>query len=167
MVKPGQILTRLWILVLALLTTSCSSLSIRTVVEIDAPKEKVFGTLADFQSYPDWNPYHRRVEGEFQEGAALRVLINRPDGEEIEIPPHVMKITENEEIVWGGGIKGVFYGEHRFHLSSTPEGKTLLKHDEDFSGFAITFADLPADVIAEGYHEMNMALKRKLEDREE
>jgi hypothetical protein len=29
--------------------------------------------------------------------------------------------------------------------------------------FAIGFADLPSDVIAEGYHQMNMALKEMIE----
>ncbi|MCP3874614.1 MAG: hypothetical protein GY699_15850 [Desulfobacteraceae bacterium] len=40
--------------------------------------------------------------------------------------------------------------------------KTVLMHNEDFSGIAIGFADLPPDVIAEGYHQMNMALKSRL-----
>ncbi|XPS86615.1 uncharacterized protein Dvar_46330 [Desulfosarcina variabilis str. Montpellier] len=48
-------------------------------------------------------------------------------------------------------------------MKSEAPGKTLLKHNEDFSGIAIGFADLPPDVIAEGYHQMNKALKVLLE----
>lgn len=151
------------LLLTLLLCTSCGHIAIRTTVEIDAPPAKVYSVLADLESYPSWNPYHRKVEGEFKEGAKLKLLVKRPDGKEVEVPPHMIRIRQNEEITWGGGIKGIFYGEHRFKLTGTDDGKTVLNHDEDFSGFGIIFADLPPDVIAEGYHQMNMALKRKVE----
>lgn len=141
----------------------CSTISIRTVVEIDAPRNQVFEVLADFERYPHWNPYHRQIDGEFKEGAELTVHVTRPDGVEVKVPPHMIRIVEDNEIIWGGGIKGIFYGEHRFILESTESGKTIVRHDEDFSGIAIGFADLPPGVIADGYHQMNMALKNKLE----
>ncbi|WP_158236038.1 SRPBCC domain-containing protein [Hydrogenovibrio sp. SC-1] len=146
------------------MTVGCSSIAIRTSVEIDAPKEEVYKILADLDSYPNWNPYHRKVVGKFEEGAELKIFVLRPDGKEVEVPPHMMRIVENQEITWGGGIKGIFYGVHSFILESQAHGKTLLKHNEDFSGFAIGFADLPPDVIAEGYQQMNMALKKLVED---
>ena len=154
----------LTLLTFAAIITGCSSIAIRTAVQIDAPKEKVYAVLADLDSYPEWNPYHRKVEGKFEEGADLKIYVLRPDGKEVKVPPHMMRIVENEEITWGGGIRGIFYGVHSFILESDAENKTLLKHNEDFSGFAIGFADLPPDVIAEGYHQMNMALKDLLED---
>ena len=145
--------------------TGCSSIAIRTAVEIDAPKEVVYAVLADIQSYPKWNPYHRKIEGKFEEGAKLKIYVLRPDGKEAEVPPHMMRTIENQEITWGGGIKGIFYGVHSFILKPSAQGKTLLRHNEDFSGIAITFADLPPDVIADGYHQMNIALKKLIEDR--
>jgi len=153
------------ILLVVIATSGCSNISIRTAVEINAPKEEVYAVLADIDRYPDWNPYHRKIEGEFVEGAALTVYVLRPDGKEVEVPPHMMRIVENQEVTWGGGIKGVFYGVHSFILETTSGGNTLLKHNEDFSGFAITFADLPPDVIADGYHQMNIALKKLIEEK--
>ncbi|MCP4295334.1 MAG: SRPBCC domain-containing protein [Proteobacteria bacterium] len=144
---------------------SCSNIAIRTALEIEAPKEEVYAVLADINSYPTWNPYHRRIEGKFEEGSKLTIYVTRPDGKEVEVPPHMMRIIENEEITWGGGIKGIFYGVHTFILQANGPGKTLLKHNEDFSGIAIGFADLPPDVIAEGYHQMNMALKELVESK--
>ena len=52
-----------------------------------------------------------------------------------------------------------------FKLKLSEQGKTVLMHNEDFSGIAIGFADLPPDVIAEGYHQMNMALKSRVETK--
>ncbi|MCW8839215.1 MAG: SRPBCC domain-containing protein [Thiovulaceae bacterium] len=153
------------LLILVIAITGCSNISIRTAVEIDAPKQDVYAVLADLDSYPKWNPYHRKVEGKFKEGSELKIHVLRPDGKEIEVPPHMIRIAENEEIIWGGGVRGIFYGEHSFILESESPKKTLLKHNEDFSGIAIGFADLPPDVIAEGYHQMNMALKKFIENK--
>ncbi len=152
------------IIMLSLLT-GCSDIAIRTVVQIDAPIEEVYEVLADIDSYPNWNPYHRRIEGKYEEGSELTIHVLRPDGKEVKVPPHMMRIVENEEITWGGGMKGIFYGVHTFKLKSSEQGKTVLMHNEDFSGIAIGFADLPPDVIAEGYHQMNMALKSRVETK--
>ncbi len=161
--KSTSLLIKAAALVTVFLASGCSTIAIRTAVEIDAPQDKVYAVLADLEAYPEWNPYHRKVEGKFEEGSDMTIHVKRPDGKEVKVPPHMMSIVENEEIVWGGGIKGIFYGVHSFLLETQPNGKTLLKHNEDFSGFAVGFADLPPDVIAEGYHQMNMALKSKLE----
>ena len=161
--KTKNLLPGLTFLSLVLMTSGCSSIAIRTTVEIDAPREKVYAVLADIKSYPEWNPYHRKVEGKFEEGADLTIQVLRPDGKQVEVPPHMQRIVENEEITWGGGIRGIFYGVHSFQLEAKSGGKTVLTHNEDFSGIAIGFADLPYDVFAEGYHQMNMALKEMME----
>jgi hypothetical protein len=145
--------------------TGCSSISIRTSVEIDAPSEAVYAVLSDFESYPAWNPYHRKVKGVFQDGADLVVHVTRPDGKQVEVPPHMIRIVANKEITWGGGIRGIFYGEHSFLLEQISQDKTLLKHNEDFSGIAVGFADLPPEVIAKGYQLMNLALKERVESQ--
>jgi hypothetical protein len=150
----------------AFLASGCTTIAIRTAVEIDAPREEVYAVLANLQAYPEWNPYHRKIEGNYEVRSDMTIHVTRPDGKELKVPPHMMRIVENQEITWGGGIKGIFYGVHTFLLESQSSGKTLLKHNEDFSGIAVGFADLPPDVIAEGYHQMNMALKNKLEGSE-
>ena len=109
------------------LVSGCANIEIRTAIEIDAPAKEVYEILADLESYPDWNPYHRKIEGEFEEGAALNIQVMRPDGKEVSVPPHMMRISENKEITWGGGIKGIFYGVHSFILESQSQEKTLLK----------------------------------------
>ena len=165
MIVSMRALVRISLLVTVLLGSACTNIAIRTAVEIEAPAQEVYATLADFDAYPQWNPYHRRVDGEFREGAALTIHVVRPDGKEVEVPPHMIRIEENREITWGGGIRGIFYGVHRFLLEPVGARHTFLRHDEDFSGIAVGFADLPPDVIAEGYHQMNMALKQHLESR--
>ena len=161
--KTSKFALSITLVSLITILAGCSNIEIRTAIEIDAPRESVYAVLADLKSYSEWNPYHRKVEGKFEAGAPLTVDVLRPDGKQVEVPPHMLRIVENEEITWGGGLHGIFYGEHSFLLESNSSGKTLLKHNESFSGIAIRFADLPPDVIAEGYHLMNVALKDLIE----
>jgi hypothetical protein len=94
-------------------------------------------------------------------GEALDVVINKPNGERVEIQPHVMRLEPLTELTWGGGIKGIFFGEHVFMISAIDESRTRLVHKERFSGAVIPFASL--DSIEEGYDQMNQALKERAE----
>ncbi len=53
--KTQNLLQRFALLYLALMISGCSSVAIRTSIEIDAPKEKVYAVLADLKSYPGWS----------------------------------------------------------------------------------------------------------------
>lgn len=151
--------------ILVLTLVGCKThIPVRSQIDIDAPIERVYQTLITFEDYPDWNPYHIRVRGRPETGAALEIRVQRPDGKIIDVPGvHIMRIRENAELTWGGGIPGVFYGEHVFTLRSIEHGRTRLTHNEDFSGIFIGFADLPQDIITQGYNQMNNALKVYLE----
>ncbi len=147
---------------LLLAATACAGVRVRTQLEIDAPPEEVFAVLSDFAAYPEWNPYHVSVEGACELGARLVVRIERPDGETVTIEPHVLELEPPTTLTWGGGIRGVFFGEHVFRLEALEGGRTRLVHDEDFDGFAVGFADLPEDVLTEGYERMNRALAERV-----
>ena len=149
--------------VLAALTGGCSGVQVRTAIEIEAPAQRVWNVLVDFAHYPDWNPYHVSVEGEARVGAPLSVHVLRPDGKRVHIEPHVLRLVEQRELTWGGGIRGVFYGEHVLRIEPIEPGRIRLVHDEDFTGFAVRFADLPPAVLTEGYERMNRALKARVE----
>jgi len=157
---------RLYLISILLFITSNASFAfpakhIYTEIIIDAPVEAVWVVLADNNAYPQWNPYHVKVDGELKLGNALDVEIHKPNGDTVEIEPHVMRIIPYRELTWGGGIKGIFYGEHVFLLEAIENNKTRLIQKEDFSGLVIPFASLEA--IEEGYTEMNEALKIRVE----
>ncbi len=148
----------------ALMATGCSFLPekhIHTEIEIQAPPQTVWEILVNNEAYPSWNPYHVKVEGKMETGSRLFVEIHKPNGEKVEIEPHVMRIIPFKELVWGGGLRGVFFGEHSFLLSPLGDQSTHLVHKEHFSGITIPFASL--DSIEEGYQLMNEALKARAE----
>ena len=134
-------MTRLRTLVLAwcVAVTGCvTNKRIDTAIEIDAPPSEVYAVLADFENYPRWNPYHIRVVGVPEEGAELEVRVSRPDGKVVDVPHvEVFEARPGEALVWGGGIRWIFRGEHRFDLTPTASGGTRLAHTEEFTGWFI------------------------------
>lgn len=137
---------------------------IDTEIDILAKPKTVWKILIENQKYPEWNPYHVRVEGKLRIGQQLFVEIHKPNGDKVEIHPYVMRIIPEKELAWGGRIKGIFFGEHVFLLKESKRGNTKLIQREDFIGIAVPFASL--DAIEEGYNMMNMALKQRAESIE-
>jgi uncharacterized protein YndB with AHSA1/START domain len=52
---------------------------IRAEIEIDASAERVWQLLTDFSTFPDWNPFISRADGEARNGARLEVYM-QPSG---------------------------------------------------------------------------------------
>ncbi|MET0067070.1 MAG: SRPBCC domain-containing protein [Candidatus Thiodiazotropha sp.] len=149
---------------ISLLSAGCAALpekTVHTAIVIEAPRERVWEILIDNGAYPQWNPYHVTVEGAMTLGSRLDVEIHKPNGERVEIAPRVLRLVPFEELTWGGGIKGIFHGEHVFQLTDLNGTATRLVHKERFRGIAIPFASLEA--IDEGYAMMNRALKAHAE----
>ncbi len=150
---------------LLLTTTGCTTRkTIDTHIDIDAPPCAVYETVAAFERYPEWNPYHIRVAGSGVVGEPLEVRVARPDGVAVDVP-HVTLLEAKpcHALVWGGGVPGIFRGEHRFDLRERDGGGTHMSHTEVFSGLLIGFADLPVPVLTEGYERMNQALRAEVE----
>ncbi len=138
-------------------------LHIHTELDIDAPPDEVWAVLADTPAYPEWNPYHVRVEGPLERGKKLEVEVHKPNGHELTIHPRVKVIEPGAELTWGGGVPGIFVGRHVFRLEALPDGRTRLVHEERFRGIAVPFAEL--DSIEEGYEQVNRALAQRVQER--
>lgn len=161
--KMIKILTLLTVLTVL---TSCAGLpekKIYTEIEINSTSAEVWEVLVANQNYPDWNPYHVKVVGKLKEGEELDVYIEKPNGEKVNIQPHIIEVIPNKRLVWGGGVTGIFTGVHIFEIEEISENKIKLIHKETFKGLAIPFASL--DAIDDGYNLMNKALKNKVERR--
>ena len=161
--SPKIVLEVIAVVCVLLVASGCMKKHIYTEIELEVPREKVWAILVDNAAYPEWNPYHVRVEGKLEVGEKLVVDLHKPNGNQLTIEPHVMRVVPLEELTWGGGLWGVFNGEHVFLLSATDSGGTKLVQKEDFWGIAIPFAEL--DTIEEGYNLMNEALKKRAEGR--
>ena len=67
-------------------------------IEINASAERVWQLLTDFASYPQWNPFIRRISGEPTTGERLQVRLEPPESRGITLRPKVLTAEPNHQL---------------------------------------------------------------------
>src|SRR5947199_9092659 len=102
-------------------------LELRTEIEIDAPAERVWEVLTDFDKFPDWNPFIRQIHGDLEAGARLDVLLGATGTRPMRFRPTVKAVVPHRELRWLGrlALPWLFDGEHIFQIE--PRGSTRAR----------------------------------------
>lgn len=139
-------------------------MELRTEIEIEAPPDRVWDALVDFDAYRDWNPFISSIRGKLEVGARLVVDLSPPESRTVTLRPKLLVVDPGRELRWKGHffVKGLFDGEHFFKLSPTETG-TRLVQGEDFSGLLVQRMGPALTKTARGFVAMNQALRRRLE----
>lgn len=136
----------------------------RTETDIDAPAERVWQVLMDFDAFPEWNPFIRLVRGRPEVGSRLDVEIGASGARAMRFRPTVVKVVPNREFRWLGrvAVRGLFDGEHIFELEPRGSLGTRFVQRERFRGLFVPFLArrLEKDV-RRGFDEMNRALRER------
>jgi hypothetical protein len=134
-------------------------------VEIDASPAEVWAIVADTSSFPSWNPFIRKLEGELRTGAKLAVTIEPPDRRSTNFRPTVLAAEPARELRWLGRVlvPGIFDGEHSLLLEPTATGGTRFTQAERFSGILVRPFSGTLDSTELGFRQMNEALKARAE----
>ncbi len=141
---------------------------IKTVIHIHAPSHIVWNALMNFQEYPEWNPFIRKIEGNAGAGESISVTLQPPDFDKPKtFTPSVLKYEDQKEFRWRGKlfIKGLFDGEHYFVINKLPNGSTALEHGESFTGLIVPFIGGLLKKTEQGFQQMNIALKELCEEK--
>lgn len=136
-------------------------MTIETQIKINATAEAVWSVFADFENYPEWNPFIKSLTGEV--AARKQIAIALPG---ITFKPTVLKFLKNSELRWLGKLffKGLFDGEHYFILQENDDSSTTFIHGESFSGLLVNlFKNKLTTETKPGFEEMNRALKIRVE----
>ena len=139
---------------------------LRTEIEIDAPADRVWRLLTEFDGYPDWNPFLRRASGEVKEGARLEVYMQPSGGRGMTFRPTVIRAEPNREFRWLGhlGVSGLFDGEHSFTIEPLEGNRVRFVQSERFTGVLVPLMLLMIEKDTKrGFEEMNQALKERAE----
>jgi hypothetical protein len=138
---------------------------LKTEIEINGTIDQVWDVLTDFSSFPEWNPFIKKIEGELKISAQLKVLIEPPGGKAMTFKAIVKILKPKSEFWWLGSllIPGIFDGEHIFQLEQINDNKTKFIHRENFSGLLVPlFWKSLNRNTRQGFEEMNKALKEKV-----
>jgi uncharacterized protein YndB with AHSA1/START domain len=71
---------------------------LHTEIDINAPAERVWQLLTDFDSYPEWNPFIRWVRGYPQIGERLEVRIQPSGARGMTFRPTVRSVEPNRRL---------------------------------------------------------------------
>lgn len=134
-------------------------------IEIDAPPERVWEVLTDFDAYPEWNPFIRSIEGDPEVGSRLRVRIEPPGSRGMTFKPTVQAAEPARELRWLGRlfVPGLMDGEHRLALEPLDGGRSRFIQSERFSGVLVGLLGRMLAATEQGFKQMNEALKRRAE----
>lgn len=142
------------------------SRTLEAAIEIEAPPEKVWEVLVDFNSWESWNPFIPMVQGKLKVGNRLRIKVVSPGLKPMIFKPIVFEVKQHKEIIWGGSFLKVLYrGYHAFLLEPGPEGRTRLRQIERFIGPMVLFMGNMIKKTEFGYELMNRAFKTEVERR--
>ena len=140
---------------------------LRTQIEIQAPHQRVWETLTDFESYPLWNPFIQEIHGKLEVGEQLEVHLSPPQGQKMVFRPILTRLDPGRSYRWRGKLllPGVFDGEHIFELEGEDDsGGVTLIHREQFEGILVGLLWKSVDnSVRAGFEAMNGALKTRCE----
>jgi uncharacterized protein YndB with AHSA1/START domain len=137
----------------------------RIETRIDASPEAVWRVLADFERYPEWNPFTPQVLGRCVAGADVRVLV-KLGGEPFWMPRRVTKADENRCFEWVGRAwySWMAPGQRAIMLEGK-DGGTLIVDDEVVGGMGNLMSKSMRATLRQRMVEFGQGLKKAAEQR--
>jgi hypothetical protein len=139
---------------------------IRTEIDIKASPDKAWGVLTDFNSFPQWNPFIRQIDGSPSFGTKLKIHLNTSSGKSRTYRPTVTKVEPPHELRWYGKsfIPGMFNGERIFTIEPLKANHVRFVHIEIFTGFVVSLVGDRLDKdMCKSFAMMNDAFKEQVE----
>ncbi len=113
---------------------------VRTEININAPKAKVWDILIDFDKWAEWNPIVNKAGGSAALGQALHMTMAGKDGGDAQsYSPVITEMNRPDSFRWNAkmGAAFLFSNDKILKLTEIDSG-THLVHSETFSGLMAT-----------------------------
>lgn len=143
--------------------------SIETEVIIDAPAEKVWAVLTDFDKLEEWSPGLVKFEGEFRKDGPAKVTFLIGVGSHTQTFNHPLIYFEEGKLFgWSAPLPHMFIKDNHKYIVEPLDGddsKCKLIQTDQFHGHGVT---LIGGMMAHGcmtqYVTFNRALKKRVEE---
>ena len=141
--------------------------SLEEEIIINAPAEAVWNVLVDFENWENWNPFIIKAKGKAEVGEKLENVFRNGD-KDMVIKPKLLKVDQNEELVWIGRLimPGIFDGRHGFRIEEIGPNQVRFVNYENFKGIlsGMIMKKIGEDTKA-NFNKMNQALKAEVEQQ--
>ena len=137
------------------------------VVDIAAPREKVWEALADFDKYSLWNPVVPQISGRFEVGQCLQHRLIKIDGSEVEYTPTVLAVEAPRHSVLAKALihKKLIYLVHTFSLGEPLDGVTKFTQTWQCTGLLVPLLWRELVGRFKNFEKSNNSLKNYLENK--
>jgi len=141
---------------------------------IEAPLDVVWGVMLDLASYPQWNPFAYRIDGDTPVGSPILIHVRWANGKTVKSPERIAVVEP--PATGADGVRratlaydyeglpskiGLLRGRRWQRLEQRDGGPTTYDTVEDFSGPLVRFAG--PGRVAEGFARHAAALKERAE----
>lgn len=140
---------------------------ITTQLEVSAPPEQVWDVLTQWDAYPAWNPFIRRIIGPPHQGGRVGIVLQLVHGRGVRLRGMVATLAAPRELSWAGylWLPRLLEAEQQFRLEPLDSGATLLVQRIAFRGLLVPMMWRSLKRTARrGSMLMNAALKGKVEN---
>ncbi len=129
-------------------------------IDIAAPPDVVWEHLADFESYPDWNPFILWAEGDLVEGGTVRFGIPTQKN---PLTATVLSVKPGEALIWAAkSVPGV-QPKYIRRLEAVDAQTTRFINREEFSGPLVWLARPVLNKLTPLYEQTCIALRNRVE----
>ena len=85
-----------------------------TQIDIQAPAQRVWEILTDFNDYSSWNPFVSRFQGTPRPGEKITVTLTQPESKPFTVKPKVTTWDDGRAFAWRGRLPNPSCTEHGF-----------------------------------------------------
>lgn len=145
---------------LASAATDRPSLTYRSGIAVDAPREVIWALLTELDHYAEWNPYITRAHGDMAEGSSIELTY----AGEGDVSADVLIVHPMRKLEWRSRTlaPGILDREQVIRVVPDGEGGFYVVQDVRLEGVLAVVSDLDAERA--GFQAMLSALRRAASD---
>jgi hypothetical protein len=137
-----------------------------TQIIIESTPDEVWSMLVNFEKYPDWHTYIKKIEGKPVKKTKIKVTYKKNDTMDAVFSAYIIDNDPNKILSWGGSLGFIFRAKHYFIIEVINNNSVKLIQGEYWRGIfgGMYGKNIYVDTTRK-YELMNNKLKQILENK--